>query len=123
MQEQRKIRQLGNVVLVGKKELTRYVLAIAEQMSRGDKTVVKARGKSMNTCIDAVEIARRRYCPDTVVADVKIGTDKIASLKGGKKTTNVSTIEIVIEKKKIVVKDDKRTKQPEPKAAAAKQPV
>ncbi len=85
-----------NVVYIGNKPVMNYVLAVVTQFNNGASEVaVKARGKAISRAVDAVEVARNRFLPESKVKDIKIGTEKIATDRG---ETNVSIIEIVMAK-------------------------
>ena len=89
----------SNSVLVGTKPVMNYVLACITLFHGGAKEVnVKARGRSISRAIDVVEVVRRRFLPDVKVKSVGIGTDRFAPREEGNHQTNVSTIEITIER-------------------------
>ncbi len=76
-----------------------YVLACITFFHGGAKEVsVKARGRAITRAIDVVEVVRRRFLPDVKVARIGIGTDQISSQEETNGLTNVSTIEIVLER-------------------------
>jgi DNA-binding protein len=88
-----------NAVLIGKKPVMNYVLACITLFHSGAKQVnVKARGKSISRAIDVVEVIRRRFMPDIKVSQIGIGTDQLAPREEGSSPTNVSTIEITLER-------------------------
>lgn len=85
-----------NIVYVGNKPVMNYVLAVVTQFNNGASEVaVKARGKAISRAVDAVEVSRNRFLPDSKIKDIKIGTEKIATDRGD---SNVSIIEIVLSK-------------------------
>ena len=89
----------SNAVLIGKKPAMNYVLACITLFHSGAKEVsVKARGKAISRAIDVVEVVRRRFLPDVKVAEIGIGTDQIAPQEEGNTLTNVSTIEIKLQR-------------------------
>lgn len=89
----------SNSVLIGRKPVMNYVLACITFFHGGAKEVsVKARGRAISRAIDVVEVVRRRFLPDVKVARIGIGTDQIAPREDGDGLTNVSTIEIVLER-------------------------
>lgn len=84
-----------NIVFIGNKPVMNYVLAIVTQFNNGAKEIsIKARGKAISRAVDAVEVSRNRFLPQTKIKDIKIGTEKINAERG---ESNVSTIEIVLE--------------------------
>ena len=88
-----------NSVLVGKKPVMNYVLACITFFHGGAKEVsIKARGRAISRAIDVVEVVRRRFLPDVKVTKIGIGTDQIAPQEESSGTTNVSTIEITLER-------------------------
>jgi DNA-binding protein len=89
----------SNSVLIGRKPVMNYVLACITLFHGGAKEVsVKARGKAISRAIDVVEVVRRRFLPDVKVARISIGTDQISPRERDNEQTNVSTIEIVLER-------------------------
>jgi DNA-binding protein len=89
----------NNAVLVGNKPVMNYVLACITLFHSGEKEIkVKARGRSISRAIDVAEVLRRRFLPDVKVKKVGIGTDQLEAREGNGSTTNVSTIEITLER-------------------------
>ena len=90
-----------NVIYVGRKPPMSYVLAVVTQFntSGSDEVVIKARGRSISTAVDTAEIVRNRFVTDAELIDVKIGTEVITNEEEGR-TSNVSSIEIILTKKK-----------------------
>ncbi len=89
-----------NVIYVGSKPPMSYVLAVVTQFNSGsDEVIIKARGRSISTAVDAAEIVRNRFVMDTKVKEIKISTESITNEEEGR-TSNVSSIEIYLVKKK-----------------------
>ncbi len=89
----------NNAVLIGSKPVMNYVLACITFFHGGAKEVrIKARGRSISRAIDVAEVVRRRFLPDVKVKSIGIGTDHIASREDGSQLTNVSSIEITLER-------------------------
>lgn len=97
-----------NIVLVGKKSLMAYVLAVTIQAGKGvDEIIVKARGKAISKAVDVAEVALNKFLQEWNIKDVVIGTEEVSyteeqvkknpELKG--KKSRVSTIEIKLVKK------------------------
>jgi archaea-specific DNA-binding protein len=88
-----------NIIYVGHKPPMSYVLAIVTQFNTGssDEVIIKARGRSISTAVDAAEIVRNRFVTDAIIKDIKIGTESITNEEG--RTSNVSSIEIILKKK------------------------
>ncbi|UCD45163.1 MAG: DNA-binding protein Alba [Candidatus Bathyarchaeota archaeon] len=84
----------SNTVFIGRKPVLNYVLACMTLFKSGQEEVlVKARGRSISTAVDVVEVIRNRFMPDLKVGDITIGTEKLTS-SDRPGPTNVSTIEI-----------------------------
>jgi DNA-binding protein len=76
-----------------------YVLAVVNQFSQGSKEVVlKARGRAITRAVDTAEIVRNRFVQDAEVKKILIGTEAVTNMEGS--SSNVSTIEIYLKKKK-----------------------
>lgn len=86
-------------VLVGNKSVMNYVLATVIQFNQGARRVsIKARGRAISRAVDVAEIVRTRFLKDEVdVSSIRIGSEQVGE---GDKRRNVSTIEIVLERKK-----------------------
>jgi DNA-binding protein len=84
----------SNTVFIGRKPVLNYVLACMTLFKSGqEEIIIKARGRSISTAVDTVEVTRNRFMPDLKVADISIGTDELTS-PDRPGPTNVSTIEI-----------------------------
>ena len=93
-------RRDENVIYVGSKPPMSYVLAVVTQFNSGsDEVIIKARGRAISTAVDAAEITRNRFVTDAKIKEIKIGTESITNEEEGR-TTNVSSIEICLTKKK-----------------------
>jgi DNA-binding protein len=89
----------SNAVLIGKKPVMNYVLACITLFHGGATEIsIKARGRAISRAIDVVEVVRRRFLPDVKVKRIGIGTDQISPREEGNSLTNVSTIEITLER-------------------------
>jgi DNA-binding protein len=88
-----------NAVLIGNKPVMNYVLACITFFHGGAKEVIiKARGRSISRAIDVAEVVRRRFLPDVKVTSIGIGTDQLSRREESSQLTNVSTIEITLER-------------------------
>jgi len=89
-----------NTIYVGKKPAMNYVLAVVTQfnMNGSDEVVIKARGRAISRAVDTAEIVRNRFVKDADVKDIKISTESMTNEEG--RTSNVSSIEIYLTKKK-----------------------
>ncbi|MBS7620138.1 DNA-binding protein Alba [Candidatus Bathyarchaeota archaeon] len=85
-----------NTVYIGKKPVMNYVLACLTLIKGGsEEIVIKARGRSICTAVDVVEVIRNKFMPDLKVKNINIGTEEVKS-KESEQTLNVSTIEITL---------------------------
>jgi DNA-binding protein len=89
----------SNTVLVGKKPVMNYVIAVLTLVHQGVKDiVVKARGRAISKAVDTVEIIRDRFLRGKVeIESINIGSDKVTNPSG--RETRVSTIEIKLKVK------------------------
>ncbi|XRO75969.1 DNA-binding protein Alba [Methanocaldococcus sp. 16A] len=87
---------MDNVVLIGKKPVMNYVVAVLTQLTSNDEVIIKARGKAINKAVDVAEMIRNRFIKDIKVKKIEIGTDKVKNPDG--REVNVSTIEIILAK-------------------------
>jgi DNA-binding protein Alba len=87
-----------NVIFVGKKLPMNYAMAIVTGFSGSDtkEITVKARGQSITTAVDAVEIARHRFMKDLNIAKITIGTEEMPPREGESRSRNVSMMEITL---------------------------
>ncbi len=82
-----------NTILVGKKSVMAYVLAVVSQFNNGSPFVkLKARGKIISRAVDVAEIVKHRFIPSLRPQEIKIGTEVLQSEDGTH--SNVSSIEI-----------------------------
>ncbi|MEM0379733.1 MAG: DNA-binding protein Alba [Desulfurococcaceae archaeon] len=86
--------QAANHVLIGKKPVMNYVIAVLTLIHQGVKDVViKARGRAISKAVDTVEIVRNRFLPGKIdISDIKIGSQTVTNPAG--RETRVSIIEI-----------------------------
>ena len=90
----------SNIIYVGRKLPMDYVLAIVTAFSGSEvkEITVKARGRSITTAVDAVEIARRKFVKETKVDKVVIGTEEMPPREGESNVRNISSIEITLKR-------------------------
>jgi len=90
----------AGTVLIGRKPAMSYVLALITGLSASNvkEITLKARGRSIATAVDTVEIARRRFIKDMKVNKIAIGTEELPAREGENRARMVSTIEITITK-------------------------
>jgi len=86
-----------NVVIVGKKPIQSYLLAIANHVANGmNEIIVKAMGRNISKAVDVVNRSLRGIANSYKISDVNIDTAEL-ELEDGKKKY-VSTIEIKLKK-------------------------
>jgi DNA-binding protein len=79
-----------NVVFVGKKPTMSYVLAVITQFSDGKNEVfVKARGRSISTAVDVVEVTKKKFMQG-LKCEIETDTEVITDERNQR--INVSTI-------------------------------
>ena len=60
------------------------------------EVTLKARGQSITTAVDAVEIARHRFMKDLKIGKITLGTEEMPPREGENRSRMVSTIEITL---------------------------
>ncbi len=89
----------NSVVFIGNKQFMNYVTGVMMDFNKGAKEVkIKARGKYISKAVDVAEVTHNRFLSDVEVKDIKIGSEEFKKDSG--KEVRVSTIEIVLAKKK-----------------------
>lgn len=85
-----------NVIYIGRKPVMSYVLAVITyfNMPNAKEVVLKARGRSITTVVDVVEITRRRFMDKAKISNIEIGTEELTEESG--RTRAVSTMEITL---------------------------
>jgi DNA-binding protein len=85
----------SNVIFIGKKSPMVYAVAALMQINTSTEGVVlKARGRSITTAVDTIEILKRRFLGRQLeIKEIKIGTEVLPP-REGLRERNVSTIEI-----------------------------
>jgi len=86
-----------NTIYVGTKPAMSYVLAVITHFNSSDvkEVSLKARGRSITTAVDTVEIVRRKFLKELKTAKITIGTEEMQREDG---TRNVSTMEIQLKR-------------------------
>lgn len=87
-----------NVIFVGRKPPMNYVLGIITSFSGSNtkEVTLKARGQSITTAVDAVEITRHRFLKDLHIGKITLGTEEMPPREGESRPMMVSTIEITL---------------------------
>jgi DNA-binding protein len=78
--------------MVGKKPLSRYVLACLFALQQNGSVEVKARGRAIPKAIGAVQVPREGLVKDLEVESVDIGTERLQGKDG--REIRVSSISI-----------------------------
>jgi len=90
-----------NSIFVGGKPFMNYVTGVVMQFTtkNASEVIVKARGKFISRAVDIAEVATKRFLDNqAVIKDIKIDSEEFENKEG--KQVRVSTIEIVLAKKK-----------------------
>jgi len=83
------------MVIVGKKPKMRYVTACITLFNKGEKEILlRARGRSINNCIDVAFLLKKSFYSDLKIKNIAIGYDE-AELEGNRRRY-VSFIEILV---------------------------
>ena len=91
------MRRPTDVVIVGVKPTMNYVVACLTLFNAGAQDVrVRARGRHISKAVDIVEMLRRVFLKDILVADVTLGTEILTDRSG--RESSVSTICIKLAK-------------------------
>jgi len=92
------VKKEDNVVLIGKKPIMSYILAVITQFGAGQKEVrIRARGRAISRAVDVANIVRKRYVKEAQIKSITIDSEEKENPQTGRKV-NVSTIEIVLTK-------------------------
>jgi len=80
-------------IYIGKNDMLNYVLETVMHLNSDEaKAIIKARGNAISMAVDVAEIVRSRYVRNTILDDVKIGTELLGTYRDRKR--EVSFIEI-----------------------------
>lgn len=94
-------QEKDNFIFIGEKPFMNYVTGVVTQFkTKGEKEVtIKARGKFISRAVDVAEFSAKKFLKEENIAikDIKINSEEFENKEG--KKVNVSTIEIVLEKK------------------------
>lgn len=83
------------LILVGSKPAIKYVTACITLFNRGANTVVlRARGRSINNCVETFQLLRKGFLKDVKISDVKIGSEVCKTADGKRRL--ISYIELYI---------------------------
>jgi DNA-binding protein len=86
-----------NIIYIGTKPIMTYCTAVLQSLrNEGSRVTLKARGRSISTAVDVVEVTKNRFLENLIVENVEIGTEALENQDG--RMRNVSTIAIVLKK-------------------------
>ncbi len=85
------------MVIVGRKQVMRYVTACITLFNRGEREILlRARGRSIKRCVDTVMLLRRSFYSNLKIREINIGSDTLTF--DGERKRYVSFMEILIER-------------------------
>jgi len=90
-----------NSIFIGGKPFMNYVTGVVMQFTtkEANEVIIKARGKFISRAVDVSEVATKRFMENKIeVKGIKIGSEDFKTDEG--KEVRVSTIEIILVKKK-----------------------
>lgn len=87
-----------NVVFVGNKPVTGYAMSAITLFQSGHNRIhLKARGRAISHAVDVAEVLRRRFMAGQVdIKEINTDTERVITREG--KESNISAIEIILEK-------------------------
>ena len=88
--------EIRDTIFIGKKPLMTYVTAAIIQLATLPKIMIKARGMSIGTAVDVVQIVLRKTTPAFMVENIEINSESLVSTDG--RNRDVSTIEITLKR-------------------------
>ncbi len=88
--------EIRDTIFIGKKPLMTYVTAVIIQLATLPKIMIKARGMSIGTAVDVVQIVLRKTSPAFMVENIEINSESLVSTDG--RNRDVSTIEITLKR-------------------------
>ncbi len=88
--------EIRDTIFIGKKPLMTYVTTAIIQLATLPKIIIKARGMSIGTAVDVVQIVLRKTTPAFMVENIEINSESLVSTDG--RNRDVSTIEITLKR-------------------------
>jgi len=88
--------EIRDTIFIGKKPLMTYVTTAIIQLAILPKILIKARGMSIGTAVDVVQIVLRKTNPAFMVENIEINSESLVSTDG--RNRDVSTIEITLKR-------------------------
>lgn len=88
----------ANTVLIGKKPVMNYVIAVLTLVHQGVRDIViKARGRAISKAVDTAEIIKKRFLPGKVeYGKIHIDSQTITNPQGREARVSVIEIELKI---------------------------
>ena len=90
--------EIRDTIFIGKKPLMTYVTTAIIQLAILPKILIKARGMSIGTAVDVVQIVLRKTNPAFMVENIEINSESLVSTDG--RNRDVSAIEITLKRTK-----------------------
>ena len=85
------------IIYIGTKPVKQYALKALSVFQTTNRITLKARGKAIIHAVDVNEVLKNRFMKDLVkVVDIKTNTETVTNEEG--KSSNISSIEIILEK-------------------------
>ena len=85
------------IIYIGTKPVKQYALKVLSEFQTVQRITLKARGKAIIHAVDVNEVLKNRFMKDLIkVVDIKTNTETVTNEEG--KSSNISSIEITIEK-------------------------
>ncbi len=88
--------EIRDTIFIGKKPLMTYVTTAIIQLAILPKITIKARGMSIGTAVDVVQIVLSKTKPAFMVENIEINSESLVSTDG--RNRDVSTIEITLKR-------------------------
>ena len=85
------------IIYIGTKPVKQYALKVLSVFQTANRITLKARGKAIIHAVDVNEVLKNRFMKDLIrVVDIKTNTETVTNDEG--KSSNISSIEIILEK-------------------------
>lgn len=85
------------IIYIGTRPVKQYALKVLSVFQTSQRITLKARGKAIIHAVDVNEVLKNRFMKDIVrVVDIRTNTETVTNEEG--KSSNISSIEIVLEK-------------------------
>lgn len=87
----------NHIIYIGKKPIMVYVMSAVMELASSSNAIIQTRGNSISTAVAVSHVLLRKTNNAYKISDVTLGEDEMEQEDEKKK--NVSTIQIVIDKK------------------------